>query len=207
MSDQEFVLIPKENYVKKQPKALEIIDEPTTVEKAKLLTVLQRQPQKVINSTDKTQTNHQQTTDNMKARVLKSLSMLQPSKKEKSRSILGKIEQSDKIAINDDGKLELNDRTTSIDANTFLFDLQQNRTKILSKDPDYKNILENLDISPQLIANSQAKQILKPKRLKTVLKAKSPKTTKKTRRQDELQPSEDSEREEETEKEWEYLPS
>ena len=138
MSAQEFVLIPNENYVKQQPKAFEIIDEPTAVEKAKLLTVLQRQPQKVINSTDKTQTNHQQTTDNMKARVLKSFSMLQPSKKEKSRSILGKIEQSDKLAINDDGKLKLNDRTTSIDANTFLFDLQQNRTKTRTTETFWK---------------------------------------------------------------------
>ena len=47
MSAQEFVLIPKENYIKKQPKASEILDEPTTVEKAKLLTILQRQPSKI----------------------------------------------------------------------------------------------------------------------------------------------------------------
>ena len=91
MGAQEIVMISNENYVKKQPKALEIIDEPTTVEKAKLLTVLQRQPQKVINSTEKTQTNHKQTTDNMKARVLKSLSMLQLPKEKNQDQFLEKL--------------------------------------------------------------------------------------------------------------------
>ena len=57
MSAQEFILIPKENYVKKQPKALDILDNPTTNEKAKLLTMLQRQPQKPDKNIKKEQTD------------------------------------------------------------------------------------------------------------------------------------------------------
>ena len=203
MSAQEFVLIPKENYIKKQPKASEILDEPTTVEKAKLLTILQRQPTKIRKIVDNKEEKRE---DDMKTRVLKSLTMLQPSKQEKSKSILGKIEASDQVSIDGDGMLKLNDRTTSIDANTFLFDLQQSRTKILDKNPDYKRILENLDISPQMVGNSQAKQVVKPTRTKKIVKPKSPKpkpTKQKT--ENDQQSSKNSETEEETEKDWEYL--
>ena len=43
MTSQEFILIPKENYVKKQPKTLEVLDDATINEKAKILSLLQRQ--------------------------------------------------------------------------------------------------------------------------------------------------------------------
>jgi len=143
--------------------------------------------------------------EDIKTRVLKSLSMLKPSKKEKSKSILDKITSSDKISIDDDGKVKIDDRTTSVDANTFLFDIQQSRTNLSRKDPDYKRILDRLDISPQLVENTEAKQIVKPKRPKTVLKPKSPKPVSKKAKKDEQQPSEDSEDEEEVEKGWESL--
>ena len=95
---------------------------------------------------------------------------------------------------------------TAVDANTFLFDIQQSRTNLSRKDPDYKRILDRLDISPQLVENTEAKQIVKPKRPRAVLKPKSPKpVSKKVKRQDEQQASEDSEEEEEIEKGWESL--
>ena len=43
MTSQEFVLIPKQNYVKQQPKTLEVLDDATINEKAKILSLLQRQ--------------------------------------------------------------------------------------------------------------------------------------------------------------------
>ena len=46
MSAQEFILIPKENYIKKQPKASEILDDPTITAKSQQLTLLQRVPEK-----------------------------------------------------------------------------------------------------------------------------------------------------------------
>ena len=77
-----------------------------------------------------------------------SLSMLKPSKQEES--VLDKITSSDKISIDDDRKVEFDDRTTLADENTFLFDFQQSWTIMFRKDPDYKRILYSLDISPQL---------------------------------------------------------
>ena len=204
MSAQEFILIPKDSYIKKQPRALDVLDEPTAVEKAKLLTILQREPErkKKLETVSKTETKP----EDIKTRVLKSLSMLKPSKKEKSKSILDKITSSDKISIDDDAKVKIDDRTTAVDANTLLFDIQQSRTNLSRKDPDYKRILDRLDISPQLVENTEAKQIVKPKRPRTVLKPKSPKpVSKKVKQQDEQQPSEDSEAEEEIEKGWESL--
>ena len=44
MRAQEFILIPEDSYIKRQPRALDVFDEPTAVEKAKLLTILQREP-------------------------------------------------------------------------------------------------------------------------------------------------------------------
>ena len=204
MSAQEFILFPKDSYIKKQPRALDVLDEPTAVEKAKLLTILQREPErkKKLETVSKTEAKP----EDIKTRVLKSLSMLKPSKKEKSKSILDKISSSDKISIDDDGKVKIDDRTTTVDANTFLFDIQQSRTNLSRKDPDYKRILDRLDISPQLVENTEAKQIVKPKRPRAVLKPKSPKrVSKKVKRQDEQQPSEDSEEEEEIDKGWESL--
>ena len=46
MSAQEFILIPKENYIKNQPKASQILDDPTITAKSQQLTVLQRVPEK-----------------------------------------------------------------------------------------------------------------------------------------------------------------
>ena len=181
-----------------------MLDEPTAVEKAKLLTILQREPErkKKPETVSKTEIKP----EDIKTRKLKSLPMLKPSKKEKSKSILGKITSSDQISIDDDGKVKIDDRTTTVDANTFLFDIQQSRTNLSRKDPDYKRILDRLDISPQLVENTEAKQIVKPKRPRTVLKPKSPRpVSKKVKRQDEQQPSEDSEKEEEIEKDWESL--
>ena len=43
MSSQEFFLIPKENYVEEQTKSSEVLFDPTITEKAKQLTLLQRQ--------------------------------------------------------------------------------------------------------------------------------------------------------------------
>ena len=54
MSAQEFILIPKENYIKNQPKASEILDDPTITAKSQQLTLLQRVPEKKEPEKEKT---------------------------------------------------------------------------------------------------------------------------------------------------------
>ena len=107
-----------------------MLDEPTAVENSKLLTILQREPER--EKKPETVLKNEPKTEDIKTRVLKSLSMLKPSKKEKSKSILDKITSSDQVSIDDDGKVKIDDRTTAVDANIFLFDIQQSRTKILT---------------------------------------------------------------------------
>ena len=54
MSAQEFILTPKENYIKNQPKASEILDNPTITAKSQQLTLLQRVPEKKEPEKEKT---------------------------------------------------------------------------------------------------------------------------------------------------------
>ena len=198
MSTREYIVIPKSSCIKKQSRALDVLEEPTAVEKAKLLTILQREPER--KKKPETVLKNEPKPEDIKTGVLKSLSMLKPSKKEKSKSILDKITSSDKTSIDDDGKVKIDDRTTAVDANTSLFDIQQSRTNLSRKDPDYKRKLGRLEISPQLVENIQAKQIVNPKRPRTVLNSKIPEpVSKNVKPQDEQQPSEDSEEEEEEE--------
>ena len=212
MSAQEFVLIPKENYVKDQPKALEIVDDPTLSQKAHHLTLLQRQPhddQKADEKTDaKPKTDEakdKKEKHSVQTRVLQSISMLKPSQIEKSKQILKKLGENADIAINDEGLLEIGERPTSIDATSFLYNLQQTKKQL--HDPEYETILKKLDITPQLVANTYAKQIVKPKSGKSKVLSlpttKLYKQTPKKARRDEQQPSSPTESEEETPKPWE----
>ena len=75
MSTQENVLIPKENYVNKQAKALELLVKTTAQEKAKLLTVLQRQPLRE-NITDQKERKEEKNIEGLQEHVLKSLPLL-----------------------------------------------------------------------------------------------------------------------------------
>ena len=54
MSAQECILIPKENYIKNQPKASENLDDPTITAKSQQLTLLQRVPEKKEPEKEKT---------------------------------------------------------------------------------------------------------------------------------------------------------
>ena len=126
--------------------------------------------------------------------------MLKPWQIEKSKPILKKLDESAELSIDNDGTLKIGDRSTTIDATTFLYNLQQPRKRL--HDPDYKTILENLDISPTLVANADAKQLVEPK----VVKKKVTKTTlKQARVEDEDEFSTATEEEKETEKSWESL--
>ena len=93
----------------------------------------------------------------------------------KVKSIIDKITSSEQSSTDVDGKVQIGDRTAAVDADTFLFDIQKSRANLSRKDPDYKPILNRLDISPQFVANTESKQIVKPKRRRTVLKPKNTK--------------------------------
>ena len=87
--------------------------------------------------------------------------MLNPNQTEKSKSILKELQSSSDVSINDEGLIEINNTPTAIDASNFLFTLQQPTKKLYH--PDYKRILDKIKISPDLVPNSEAKEIVKPK--------------------------------------------
>ena len=93
------------------------------------------------------------------------------------KPILRKIYDSSDVSINEDGFLTLDDRPTSLEATSFLYNLQQPKTGL--HDPDYRRILSKIDVSPQLVPNSDAKKILQhvvvKKKITTGSKNKTPK--------------------------------
>ena len=162
MTSQEFILIPKENYVKQQPKTLEVLDDATINEKAKILSLLRRQQ----NSSETVESDQMDKKPQwsrlqkqiIEKRVLKSLSMMKPWQIEKSKPILRKKYDSDNVSKSEDGFSKIVDRETSIEAINFPYNLQQPKTHL--HDPDYKKILDKSDISHHLIPNSTAKSYL-----------------------------------------------
>ena len=117
--------------------------------------------------------------------------MLKPEQLEKSKPIFKKIYEASDVRVNEDGFLT-DDRATTVEGTNFLYILQQ--TKKGLHYPDYKRYLEKVDISPTLVANSDAKMILQPTRSKTIVrpKIKTPGKTAKKQRLDDKQVAEDS---------------
>ena len=167
MSAQEFILIQKENYNKNQPKASEILDDPTITAKSQQLTLLKRVPEQKEPEKDKTfeEKKAPETREDIQKTVLRSITMLNPNQTEKSKSILKEMRSSSDVSINDEGLIEINNTPITIDASNFLFTLQQPTKKFYH--PDYKRILDKIKISPDLVPNSEAKEIVKPKVVKT----------------------------------------
>ena len=101
------------------------------------------------------------TRENTQKRVLRSITMLNSHETEKSKSILKELQSSFDVSINDDDLIEIDFTPTAIDASNFLFILQQSTKRLYH--PDYKRIINNIKISPDLVPNSKAKEIVKPK--------------------------------------------
>ena len=81
MTSHEFILVPKENYIEHQPKSLEIPDDATINEIAKILTLWQgQQPPKYPkeSKTPSSPSSSEPDRDIIEKRVLKSLSRMKP---------------------------------------------------------------------------------------------------------------------------------
>ena len=128
-----------------------------------MLTLLQRnQPPEEPKEKKSEATSSSPATDReiIEKRVLKSLSMMKPWQLEKSKPILRKFYDSSDVSINENGYLFLDDRPTSLEATSFLYNLQQPKSGL--HDPDYQKILSKIDISLQSVPNTDAKTILQP---------------------------------------------
>ena len=119
MTSQDFVFIPKRNYVKQKPKTLEVLDDATINENAKIIFLLQRQQKssekgepdaKIVKKPKWSPLQNKI----IERKVLKSLSMMKLWQIEKSKPILRKRYDSDNVPLNEDVFLKIGDTKTSI---------------------------------------------------------------------------------------------
>ena len=88
--------------------------------------------------------------------IMIELEVMNKNQIKRSKIILDLINQSETVTIESNDVLHVNKETPGIKASTFLYNLQQPTKKI----EKYSKILFALDISPHLVANTHAKQIL-----------------------------------------------
>ena len=154
MNTQEFVLIPKSFYTQQKHSTLQVLRDPEVEQKAKSLTLLQR------NNTFPDPSTVEKKEKTSKENILKSLDMLTAAQKQRTREILNKIESSETIDFDETGDITVNKISTKISLPTFLYNLQQPNKNLT--DPSYSIILKELMVNPNLVPNRNAKNILNP---------------------------------------------
>lgn len=154
MNTQEFVLIPKSFYTQQKHSTLQVLRDPEIEQKAKSLTLLQRD--KTFPDPSTVEKKEKISNEN----ILKSLDMLTAAQKQRAREILNKIESSEAIDFNETGEITVNKISTKISLSTFLYNLQQPNKNLT--DPSYSIILKELMLNPNLVPNRNAKNILNP---------------------------------------------
>ena len=154
MNTQEFVLIPKSFYTQQKHSTLQVLRDPEVEQKAKSLTLLQR------NNTFPDPSTVEKKEKTSKENILKSLDMLTAAQKQRTREILNKIESSETIDFDETGDITVNKISTKISLSTFLYNLQQPNKNLT--DPSYSIILKELMVTPNLVPNRNAKNILNP---------------------------------------------
>ena len=154
MNTQEFVLIPKSFYTQQKHSTLQVLRDPEVEQKAKSLTLLQR------NNTFPDPSTVEKKEKTSKENILKSLDMLTAAQKQRTREILNKIESSETIDFDETGDITVNKISTKISISTFLYNLQQPNKNLT--DPSYSIILKELMVNPNLVPNRNAKNILNP---------------------------------------------
>ena len=188
MRTEEFILIPKRMFASHQPVKKEVLDNPLYKQKAAQLSLLQRnqsnsmeKPEKAFEPVETANKLMIETAEEEKTEPMSEDSEIEPVVKKQRKSdyftsimielevmnknqikrskiILDLINQSETVTIELNDVLHVNKETLTIKASTFLYNLQQPTKKIdIEK---YSKILFALNISPRLVANTHAKQIL-----------------------------------------------
>ena len=210
MHTEEFILIPKRKFASHQPVKKEVLDNPLYKQKAAQLSLLQRnqsismeKPEKALEPVEtaskaiETAEEEKEKTEPMsedseiepvvkKQRkgedfdsILLELEFMIKNQIKRSKIILDLINQSETVTIGSNDVIHVNKETLGIKASTFLYNLQQPTRKIdIAK---YSKILIALNISPPLVANTHAKQILEASSEKETRAFPKQRTTQSTR--------------------------
>ena len=156
MNTQEFILIPKSFYTQQNNSTLQVLKDPKVEQKAKSLTLLQR------NKTFPDPSTIEKKEKASKGNIIKSLDMFKASQKQKTReNFLNKIESSEAVDFDETGEITINKISTKISLATFLYNLQQPNKKLT--DPAYSLILNELMLNPKFGTKPERQNHFTPK--------------------------------------------
>ena len=173
---EEFILIPKNQFMKEQPYSSQIQNDPRFQHRGAQFSFLSRMlPNENTDKENKEILDTRETTDPTElskvhaVKILQNLNMLAPAKYIKTEKIVNLIKESKNIDIGEKENLIVDGTATGINVPIFLYDLQQPTKKI--NNPDYFKILEALNLKEDLVINSNAKVSIR-KRTQRVTKQK-----------------------------------
>jgi hypothetical protein len=149
MSVEEFILIPKNTFVRQRPVIEQIFADPDIKSKTSQLNYLSRMKNVGHEANDKPIVP-----PNVKQQTLNELTSFTPAQLTRASLIYDKVLSSDNYSIDNNGILLYKNYPTSITVSTWLHNLQQ-PNKILSTDE--LDIVKRMKIPAHLVANRRAK--------------------------------------------------
>ena len=164
MSAKEFVLVPKETFMKEEPEIGQILKDPLVNEKAIQLSLLQRNrhpppPPPPLENSQPVSSKEEFSEDE----ILDELSILPQSKLQRAKLILAKIKNSPNVSIDEKGDLTLHEISTNLPVANFLYDLQQQNKKLDNN--VYAELISELNLGTHLIINSKGKKLVEYNKL------------------------------------------
>ena len=188
---EEFILIPKNQFMKEQPYSSKIPNDPRVQHRGAQFSFLNRmRPNENNDKENQEILDTRETTDPTELskvhadKILQTLNMLAPPKFTRTEKIVNLIKESKNVVIDEKENFIVDGTATGINVPIFLYDLQQPTKKI--NNPDYFKILEALNIKEDLVINNNAKiairkrthRVTKQKKQKKLLRQKESSTKK-----------------------------
>ena len=156
----EFILVPKKQYLQKEPLAAQVLNDPENKHPSAHLSYIHRfrsSPEDAESRKNPT-TEETKTNKNQAESILKQIEILDPNKFKRANGLLTLIEKSDRIKITENDFIQIDDNTTNVKVSEFLFNLQQPTKKINTG--IYGPILKAINATEDLVINSQGKKLL-----------------------------------------------
>ena len=178
---EEFILIPKNQFMKEQPYSSQILNDPRVQHRgAQFLFLNRTRPNENNDKENQEILDTRETTDTTELskvhadKILQNLSMLAQPKFTRTEKKVNLIKESKNVVIDKKEIFIVDATATGIKVPIFLYDLQQPTKKI--NNPDYFKILEALNIKEDSVIKSNAKIAIR-KRTQRDTKQKNKKKT------------------------------
>ena len=175
---EEFILIPKNQFMKEQPYSSQMLNDPSVQHRGAQFSFLNRMRPNENNDKENQEilvtremTDPTELSKVHADKVLQNLNMLAPPKFNRTEKIVNLIKESKNVVIDEKENFIVDGTATGINVPIFLYDLQQPTKK---NNPDYFKILEALNIKEDLVINSNAKIAIR-KRTQRLTKQKKQK--------------------------------